>query len=142
MHNKEHPLKILSTVGKVGAVKKSLTTDKQCISKILKYIENIRQSLDHENVKSYEALEDTISTKFAVTQLITNIYELSKHIQISTLDSLKAFSKIRLRTTRQIASHDYAAVDFKLVYAICTRLTAKSVQEELYKFSKEDEDGQ
>ena len=62
-------------------MKKSLNSDKQCISKILKYIEHIRQSLDHENVKSYEALEDTVSAKFAVTQLITNIYELSKHIQ-------------------------------------------------------------
>ena len=122
-------------------MKKSLDTDKQCVGKILRYIGNIRQSLDHESVKSYEALEDTVSTKFAVTQLITNIYELSKHIQPTTLDSLKEFGKIRLRTTRQIASHDYAAIDFKLVFNICTRLTAKSVQDELSKFIKEDEDG-
>jgi len=122
-------------------VKKSLDTDKQCVGKILSYVENIRQSLDHESVKSYEALEDTVSTKFAVTQLITNIYELSKHIQAATLDSLKEFSKIRLRTTRQIASHDYASIDFKLVFTICTRLTAKSVQDELSEFIKEDRNG-
>ena len=122
-------------------MKKSLATDKQCVGKILSYIENIRQSLDHENVKSYEDLEDTVSTKFAVTQLITNIYELSRHIQATTLDSLKEFGKIKLRTTRQIESHDYAAIDFKLVFAICVRLTKESVQDELSEFVKEDEDG-
>ena len=35
-------------------MKKSLNTDKQCVGKIIIYIENIRQSLEHENVKSYE----------------------------------------------------------------------------------------
>ena len=122
-------------------MKKSLETDKQCVGKILGYIQNIRQSLDHESVKSYESLENTVSTKFAVTQLITNIYELSKHIQTSTLDSLKEFGKIRLRTTRQIASHDYAAIDFKLVYIVCSRLIAQPVCDELAEFIKEDVDG-
>jgi uncharacterized protein with HEPN domain len=122
-------------------VKKSLNTDKQCVEKILKYIQNIRQALDHESVKSYESLEDTISAKFAVTQLITNIYELSKHMQETSLSSLKEFGKIRLRTTRQIASHDYASIDFKLVYTICLKLIAKSVSDELSEFTKEDEDG-
>ena len=122
-------------------MKKSLNTDKQCVGKILRYIGNIRQSLDHENVKSYEALENTISTKFAVTQLITNIYELSRHVQKETLDSLNEFSRIRLRTTRQIASHDYASIDFKLVFTICTMLARDSVQEELSKFIEEDENG-
>jgi len=122
-------------------VKKSLDVDKQCAAKILKYIANIRNCLDHEKVISYESLEDSISTRFAVTQLITNIYELTKHMQIETLDSLTDFNKIRLRTTRQIASHDYGSIDFKLVFAICTRLTSEAVKEELSDFVKEDDDG-
>ena len=121
-------------------MKKSMNIDKQCVEKILRYIQNIRQSLDHEKVKSYESLEDTVSTKFAVTQLITNIYEISKHMQATTLDSLKEFGKIRLRTTRQIASHDYGSIDFRLVFNICTKLTAQPVSDELSEFIKEDAD--
>ena len=122
-------------------MKNSLAIDKQCVGKIIRYIQNIEQVLAQEDVKSFEALEDSVAAKFAVTQLITNIYELTKHMQTSTLDSFKEFGKIRLRTTRQIASHDYASIDFKLVYTICSRLIAKSVHEELSRFIKEDGDG-
>ena len=118
-------------------MKKSINTDKQCVAKILRYIQNIRSSLEYENIKSYKELEDSVSAKFAVTQLITNIYELSKHIQISSLNILIEFNKIRIRTTRQIASHDYAAVDFRLVYAICLKLIAQAVSNELSKFVEE-----
>ena len=119
-------------------MKKSISVDKQCVTKILSYIKNIKQVLEMENVKSSESLEDSIAAKYAVTQLVTNIYELSKNIQASTLSTLQDFSKIRLRTTRQIASHDYASIDFKLVYAICVRLMAQPVYNELSKFIKED----
>ena len=62
-------------------------------------------------------------------------------MQDETLSSLKEFSKIRLRTTRQIASHDYASIDFKLVFNICNRITKDSVNDELSEFIEEDEDG-
>ena len=66
-----------------------------------------------------------------MTQIITNVYEISRKLQDSTLQNLISFNSPMLRKARQIASHDYDALDFRSIYNLCTVLTGESVINEL-----------
>jgi len=112
-------------------MKKSFNTDTQCIVKILRYIDDIQAILDNDNVKSFQDLSNSLSAKYAVTQLLTNVYELSRKLQDSTLQSLKGFNSPVLKKARQIASHDYDAIDFRSIYNLCLNLTGEAVRKEL-----------
>ena len=115
-------------------MKKDTANDKQYAAKILAHILDMAQVLEFEKIKSDAELENSVAAKFAITQLITNIYELTRNIQPATLQALRNFANIKLRTTRQIASHDYGSIDFRLVYAIAMKLTSPTVRKELSRF--------
>ena len=112
-------------------MKKSASVDVQCITKIQAYINDIRAILATDNISSAEALKNTLSAKYATTQLITNIYELSRKLQDDTLTALPNFNSPVLKKARQIASHEYEAVDFRSIYSLCTQLTGETVKKEL-----------
>ena len=81
-------------------MKKSSQVDAKCVSKMIKYVEDIREILTNEGVNSHVDLKQSLAAKYAVTQLITNIYELTKHMQTETMQSLPELNGIRLRTAR------------------------------------------
>ena len=112
-------------------MKKSASTDRKCIEKLCKYIGDIKKIIDADSINSSRDLKMTLAAKYAITQLITNCYELSVNMRDETLCSMIEFQKIRLRTTRQIASHDYDRIDYNPVYAICLQLMSDNVYNEL-----------
>ena len=124
-------------------MKKSDQTDMRCVVRIRRYIRDLEQILEADNIKSFQDLKKSLAAKYAITQLITNIYELSDRMQDNALKNLEEFSKLRvnLKTTRQIASHDYVSIDFKPVYEVCRQLTSESVKHELSNYIEGDTDG-
>ena len=113
-------------------MKKSERTDKVCIEKILGYIGDIKECFEHYGINSHEELEDKKLAQYATTQILTNIYGLKKKVTESTLSNLPEFDKIRLATARNIASHDYDEINFKIVYDICKKkLLSETVMNEL-----------
>ena len=121
-------------------MRKSLVTDKHCVAKLLRYINDIQTIILEEEISSYQDLANSLSAKYAVTQLITNIYELSRKLQDETLRSSSSFSKIKTRTARQVASHDYSSVNFQAIFSICTQLSEAAVLNELQSFLNVEDD--
>jgi len=106
-------------------------TDKSCIEKILKYISDIKTCFSHFNINSFDVLKNERLAQLVVTQSITNIYEAKKFINQVSLDRLTNFGNIKISAARNIASHDYESVNFKIIYDVCNKLTANNVTEEL-----------
>ena len=109
----------------------SYKTDKICIEKIIKYINDIKTCFSHFDINSPDDLENTRLAQLAITQSITNIHEIKKHMEQEVLDSLSDFNGIKISAARNIASHDYENVNFKIIYDVCNKLTADAVTEEL-----------
>ena len=76
------------------------------------YINDIRKNM--AKIRSWRHLEKTYDTKYALTQLLTNIYE-------SSLETDIEFPR-KLAITRRLASHVYQKVDFYIVYNLCKEL--------------------
>jgi len=108
-----------------------MATNAKCVTKIKIYITDMQTILTTYEISSSDKLRNALAAKYAITQLITNIYELSRQLQATTLDKLPQFNSPVLRKTRQIASHDYEAVDFRSIYNLCTQLINPVVQDEL-----------
>ena len=113
-------------------MKKNIETDKICAEKILCYIGDIRECFEHYDIKGYSDLADKRLAQYALTQILTNIHEARKRLTDETLLKMPEFNKIRLATSRNIASHDYDRLDFETVYIICQRrLLSEIVSNEL-----------
>ena len=121
-------------------MKKSEKTDKICIKKILEYIDDIKDCFDHYSIESYKNLENKRIAQYAITQIITNIYELKKKIGDETLSKLPEFDKIRLAGARNIASHNYDRVNFEIIYDICKMLLNVKIERELKEVAKDGGD--
>ena len=106
-------------------------TDKACIEKILKYMNDIRTCISHFNIDSFEVLQDKRLAQLAITQSITNIHEVKRLIDEDVLDKMPTFAGIKLSAARNIASHDYENVNFRIIYDVCKKLTASDITEEL-----------
>jgi len=102
-------------------MKRSDRTDKVCIEKILGYIEDIRECFEYHNINNHEDLGNKKLAHYAITQILTNIHELKKSLTENTLLKVTAFDKIKLTTARNIASHDYDAINFKMIHDICKK---------------------
>jgi len=112
-------------------VKPSAKTDIICVEKILKYIDDIKDCLEHFNIKSHNDLKSTRLSQLAITQVITNICEVKKKITPETLQNLQKFDRIKVVGARNIASHDYERINFKIIYDICNMLSCDKVIAEL-----------
>jgi len=114
-------------------MKQSFKTDKICIEKILRYISQMRHIYELSGVSSPDELEDDFACHLAMTQLITNIHEMTVKIQSETLAKVPSFSmlKPRIRAARNIASHDYEGVDFSILFKLINQLLRRSVTNEL-----------
>ena len=114
-------------------MKKSQKTDARCIELMLKYISHMEEAYNHYNISSKNDLEENVLCHLAITQLITNVYECSKKLREKALDEMPLFSSMKrsLRTARNIASHEYEEVDFKVLHDAVTQLLRKKVTSEL-----------
>ena len=109
-------------------MKQSFETDKICIEKIINYIDDIQDCFLHFDIYSYNDFGRKRLAQFAISQIITNIYETKKDMQQATLDKIPEFDKIRLAATRNIASHDYENLNFKIIYEICGKLNSEQIK--------------
>jgi uncharacterized protein with HEPN domain len=109
----------------------SAKADKIRIAKILKYTEDIKECFKHFNITSYNDLKAVRLSQFAVTQIITNIYELKKKLTLEALLDMPNFDNVKMAGARNIASHDYEQINFRMIYDICAMLTSETVISEL-----------
>ena len=112
-------------------MKQSNKLDVICINKILKYIKNINEAYDTFQIGSADDLEKNVICHLAITQIITNIYEIKLKIQDATLAKMPLFYKIGLKAARNIASHDYDSLDFDIIYKRTCQLLKPEVLNEL-----------
>ena len=105
----------------------------QCIEKILRWTLKTQDVLDKFAIHDYADFEHDEICQLALNQLITNIYELTKKIDNEVLDKMPILSKSRfgLKNARNISSHDYDSLDFKIVYRLVKDLTNTNFKKEL-----------
>lgn len=106
-------------------------TNKACIEKIFKYINDIQTCLNHFSIASFADLENKRLAQLAITQSITNISEAKKLMSQKVLNKMPAFNDIKILAARNLASHDYENVNFRIIYDVCKKLTADTVMEVL-----------
>jgi len=112
-------------------VKQSGKVDIICINKVLRYIKLIDGTYTMCGIRNKEDLLGNGVCQLAIAQAITNIYEIKKKISPDTLTKTPAFNGILLKAARNIASHDYDSLDFKVVYARTMQLLKREVSDEL-----------
>jgi len=107
--------------------------DLHCIELCLRYIKKMKDVFGEFHIKSLEDFENSETCQLAMTQLITNVHEPSKKINTDVIDKMPLFSKLRMRikVSRNIASHDYESVDLEIVYRLVTNLIRHEVMTEL-----------
>ena len=134
---------MLFIFGAMKIMKQSKDFDAICIGKILKYIQTINDAYSTLNIRSVDDLVGNAICQLAVTQAITNIYELRQKIQDETLVQMPLFVKLRLglKAARNIASHDYDSLDFGAIYSITHRLFDQRVISELEAVKNDIEHG-
>ena len=105
----------------------------QCIEKILRWTNKMKAVFTEFNINSLEDFENSETCQLAVTQLITNIHELYKKIDEETLEKLPLLSELRrrIKTARNIASHEYEELDLDTIYRTVRRLIKTTLIEEL-----------
>jgi len=112
-------------------VKHSAETDIISLRRILGYIMDIGECFDHFVVESHADFAANRLAQYAITQIITNIAEIRKDISDATLLLLPGFSRIKVIGARNIASHAYEQVNFRIIYDICGMLQSENVVKEL-----------
>jgi uncharacterized protein with HEPN domain len=112
-------------------MKQSRKTDRLCAEKILRHIGDLKNCLTHFEIKSHRDFENKRLSQFAATQIITIIHELKIKITAETLCKLPEFNKIKIAGARNIASHDYEKINFRMIFDICKMLTSEDIENEL-----------
>ena len=112
-------------------MKQSKKLDVICISKILKYIRTINDSYTMFNIRNANDLDGNDICQLAITQAITNIYQLRQKIREESLTQMPLFNKIGLKAARNIASHDYDSLDFNIIYKRTLQLLRQEISDEL-----------
>jgi len=105
----------------------------QCIEKILKWTNKIRDVLHEFDINSFRDFERDETCQLAISQLITNVHELTKKINKDIIDKMPILAKSRvgLKNARNISSHDYDSLDYKIVYDIVKDLISTKFKNEL-----------
>ena len=112
-------------------MKQPYNFDSDCISKILKYIKAISDAYTMFGIDSAENLRGSHICQLAVTQAITNIYEIKKRMSSNALAQTPNFDKIGLKAARNIASHNYESLDFGIIFKRTRQLLNPEISKEL-----------
>ena len=99
-----------------------ISKDEQLLIKITKYMKKLRILFSTiENLSDAE-IDDGMDG-LALTQCVTNLYELAIRIDDETIaEKLSMLSSGRTARLRNISSHDYDAVDWSIAKNICKKL--------------------
>lgn len=94
--------------------------DQNCIEHMLRYCEQIRESLD-EIERNKERFLSSHTYQNALAMCILQIGELTKQLSSEFLDEHKMIPWKLIAKTRDSYAHHYGAVDFELVWdtALC-----------------------
>ena len=112
-------------------MKKSAETNITTIEKIQMRIIQLKELYEMYDISNAQDLEDIYPCHLAVTQLITVLYQCRQRLTDEALAKVPTFSKIKLRVERNIASHDYDSLDFKIIYERVCKLLSAEVTGEL-----------
>lgn len=112
-------------------MEQSIKLDIICIDKVLRYIKLIGETYTMCGVVKKEDLLDNGVCQLAIAQALTNVYEVKKRISPTVLSKAPSFDKILLKAARNIASHDYDSLDFRVVFDRTMQLLNKEVSNEL-----------
>ncbi|MCL1862473.1 MAG: hypothetical protein FWF78_02775 [Defluviitaleaceae bacterium] len=112
-------------------MKQGSKTDEICLVKVLRHIGDLRDCLAHFEINTHKDFESRRLAQFATTQIITIIHGLKKSIKPETLEKTPEFNKIKIAGARNVASHEYDKVNFRMIFDICTMLTSKKVSAEI-----------
>jgi len=85
----------------------------------------------HFNITSVDALKCNDIAQLAISQAITNVYELCKKIRIETINKMPLLKSINLKVSRNISSHDYDRLDFAVTYKQTKLLLNPEIYNEL-----------
>jgi uncharacterized protein with HEPN domain len=117
-------------------------TDLIYINKLRKYIVDLKETYNTLGISNADELAENTIGRYAITQIITNIYEDKLKIQEKALIKIPLINKISLKTARHIASHDYGRVDFDIIFKRTEQLLKPEVLSELEAVINDFEKGQ
>jgi len=105
----------------------------QCIEKILKWIKTMRRLFSEFSIETVEDYENCETCQLAISQLVTNVYELVKKIDENFYEYIPKLMNLkrRIKLSRNIASHDYENLDLDIVYKLVLSITRTEITEEL-----------
>jgi len=105
----------------------------QCIGRILKWINKMRNLLNEFSILDFDDFENNETCQLAISQLITNVYELVRKIDENFYIHIPKFIKLRnrIKLSRNIASHEYEFLDLDIVYRLVLNLTDEKIINEL-----------
>ena len=112
-------------------VKQTNKTDAICATKILKHIQSVRDAFAIFKIKSSADFLSSHICQLAVAQAMTNVFELRKKLREEVVDNMPHFGRLRLKATRNIASHDYDSLDFAILFKQTQQLLDSEVNKEL-----------
>ena len=99
-----------------------ITKDEQLLIKIEKYIRRLDQLLKVIAPLTDDAIDDTIEA-MALTQCVTNLFELTSRIEDDDIiDQISILRSAKVGRLKNIASHDYDAVNWSIVKTTCRKI--------------------
>lgn len=103
-----------------------INKDEQLLLKIKKYKNKLVKVYDIIEMQSDEEIDDGLDG-LALAQCLTNLYELALRLESEDISNcLSILTSKKIQKTRNIASHDYDAINWAFV-----KLNCKSILESL-----------
>ena len=112
-------------------MKLSAKTDIECLERIMKHIGSIKKAYTAFGIETLNDFLGSDVCQLAVSQALTNVYELRKKLREETLAKMPNFQQIRLHAARNIASHDYDSLDFEIIYRRVNQLLREEIHTEM-----------
>ena len=106
-----------------------ISKDEQILNKIQKYVHVLKDI--HNDVKSMKDHELEYSRNgFAVTQCITNIYEIAKHLDNDEVaDKLTYLNSRHISKLRNVSAHDYGSINWSIAKDVCLKIISTVTDE-------------
>lgn len=98
------------------------------------------QGVFHEfDINSLHDFQQNETCQLAISQLVTNVHELTKKIDIELYDHIPhlVMLKRKLKYSRNIADHDYESLGLDMVYKLVKTLTHADVFDELHQAAED-----
>ena len=106
-----------------------VSKDEQILVKIAKYISMLKDAYSQIKNLPDDEINDSLNG-LALTQCITNLYELTIRIEDENVsDKLFFLSSGRVARLRNISAHDYDSVNWNIVKEVCRKIISQISQD-------------